>query len=264
MATITSTPTSAVADPPRLFDQIRQAALAHFGRPEPGERYVQWSRRFILFHGTRHPRELGRLEIGRFLEHLAQSEKNNPLESLEAAREALGYLYDDAATPLGERLIQNRRNSWTGCRPSAPLFAANGNLLRRLPERFFAWRSSITQLMGARRSDVLDDSRSTATSASTQNQGFNALLFLYRDVLASIAAAWMRACAAAKRLPAVLSRGGAPASMRCMEAKEVPFDGRVFYGAGPAEECRWLRFTIWIWAGSKSSSGAAREARTAS
>jgi hypothetical protein len=33
--------------PPRLLDQVRQAALAHFGRPEPGERYADWIRRFI-------------------------------------------------------------------------------------------------------------------------------------------------------------------------------------------------------------------------
>jgi hypothetical protein len=61
---------------PRLLDQLRQAALIRFVRPEPAERQVEWVRRYILFHGGRHPRELGRADAGRFLEHLAQSEKD--------------------------------------------------------------------------------------------------------------------------------------------------------------------------------------------
>jgi hypothetical protein len=35
--------------PPRLLDQLQQSALARFGRPEPGQRFVEWVRRFILF-----------------------------------------------------------------------------------------------------------------------------------------------------------------------------------------------------------------------
>ncbi|WP_428303218.1 phage integrase N-terminal SAM-like domain-containing protein [Immundisolibacter sp.] len=33
--------------------------------------YVQWVRRFILFHGKRHPREMGAGEVDAFLSHLA-------------------------------------------------------------------------------------------------------------------------------------------------------------------------------------------------
>jgi hypothetical protein len=87
---------------PRLLDQVQGLALARFARPEPGERYAHWTRRYILFHGTRHRRELGMVEIGRFLEHLAQSEED-PLRSLEQAREALGFLYDAViGMPMGE------------------------------------------------------------------------------------------------------------------------------------------------------------------
>ena len=80
--------------PPRLLNQLREAALARFGRPEPGERYVGWVRRFILFHGKRHPRELAAADVGRFLEHLAQSEKD-PLRCLEQAHESLTFLYEN-------------------------------------------------------------------------------------------------------------------------------------------------------------------------
>jgi hypothetical protein len=33
--------------------------------------YVQWIRRFILFHGKRHPRDMGSEELTAFLGHLA-------------------------------------------------------------------------------------------------------------------------------------------------------------------------------------------------
>ena len=90
------------AQSPRLLDQVRDAALQRFARPEPGERFVKWCTAFILFHGRRHPRELGRAEVGRFLTHLVQSEKD-PLGSLEAAREALAFLYERILhAPLGE------------------------------------------------------------------------------------------------------------------------------------------------------------------
>jgi integron integrase len=56
---------------PRLLDQVRQTIRAkHYsGRTE--ETYVHWIRRFILFHGKRHPRDMGEPEVGAFLSHLA-------------------------------------------------------------------------------------------------------------------------------------------------------------------------------------------------
>jgi hypothetical protein len=57
-----------------LLDQIRDAALAHYGRPDPAERCVAWSRRFILFHGKRHARDRGAAEVVRFLEYVAASD----------------------------------------------------------------------------------------------------------------------------------------------------------------------------------------------
>lgn len=55
----------------RLLDQVREVArLKHYSfRTE--ETYVQWIKRFIFFHGKRHPREMGALEIEAFLTDLA-------------------------------------------------------------------------------------------------------------------------------------------------------------------------------------------------
>ena len=70
MSSVTALTLVPAPQPMRLLDQLQLNALAHFGRPEPGQRYVHWVRRFILFHGKRHPRELGLAEAGCFLEHL--------------------------------------------------------------------------------------------------------------------------------------------------------------------------------------------------
>lgn len=61
--------------PPRkLLDQVRDAIrLKHYSyRPE--ETYVQWIRRYILFHNKRHPHEMGVAEIEAFLTYLAVQE----------------------------------------------------------------------------------------------------------------------------------------------------------------------------------------------
>jgi hypothetical protein len=49
-------------------------------------------RAFVLFHGKRHPRELGLSAVHRFLEHVVKTEKQ-PLPALENARSALALLF---------------------------------------------------------------------------------------------------------------------------------------------------------------------------
>jgi integron integrase len=59
------------ANPPRLLDRIRHAArLRHMSR-RTEDAYVAWARRFILYHGKRHPQEMGKLEVVAFLSDLA-------------------------------------------------------------------------------------------------------------------------------------------------------------------------------------------------
>jgi integron integrase len=54
-----------------LLDQVRTAIrLRHYSlRTE--DTYVHWIKRFIVFHGQRHPAEMGEAEIGQFLSALA-------------------------------------------------------------------------------------------------------------------------------------------------------------------------------------------------
>jgi integrase len=54
-----------------LLDRVRAAArLRHYSRRTEAA-YVAWIRRYIFFHGKRHPAELGAPEVTRFLSSLA-------------------------------------------------------------------------------------------------------------------------------------------------------------------------------------------------
>ena len=57
--------------PKKLLDQVRDVLrLKHYSiRTE--DSYVDWIRRFILFHKKRHPKDMGRAEVEAFLTHLA-------------------------------------------------------------------------------------------------------------------------------------------------------------------------------------------------
>jgi len=56
---------------PRLLDRMRAELAARRASPRTVEAYVGWVRRFVRFHGLRHPRELGAAEITEFLNDLA-------------------------------------------------------------------------------------------------------------------------------------------------------------------------------------------------
>lgn len=67
---------------------MRRAIRARHYSPRTERVYVQWVRRFILFHGKRHPADMGEREIAQFLTHLATrrrvsaSTQNQALSSL--------------------------------------------------------------------------------------------------------------------------------------------------------------------------------------
>lgn len=81
-----------VPAPPKLLDQVRaKIRLNHYSlRTE--DTYVDWARRFILFHDKRHPREMGGAEVERFLTHLAVERKVSAATQNQA-RSALLFLY---------------------------------------------------------------------------------------------------------------------------------------------------------------------------
>src|SRR5437867_13448847 len=58
--------------PRTLLGRLRAAVRARHYSPRTEESYVGWVRRFVVFHGRRHPDQLGEAEVRAFLEHLAE------------------------------------------------------------------------------------------------------------------------------------------------------------------------------------------------
>lgn len=60
---------------PRLLDQVSNAARVRHLALSTEKAYVQWIRRYILFHDKRHPLEMGKVEVSAFLTDLAVNGK---------------------------------------------------------------------------------------------------------------------------------------------------------------------------------------------
>lgn len=57
--------------PPRLLDQVAEALRRQHYSYRTELAYLDWIKRFILFHQKRHPRDMGSAEVEAFLTHLA-------------------------------------------------------------------------------------------------------------------------------------------------------------------------------------------------
>ena len=55
----------------RLLDRVRTAIRVKHYSPRTEKAYVTWIRRFVEFHGRRHPRSMGETEVRAYLTHLA-------------------------------------------------------------------------------------------------------------------------------------------------------------------------------------------------
>ncbi len=77
---------------PKLLDQVRgKIRLKHYSiRTE--QSYVDWIKRYILFHGKHHPKDLGAQDIEAFLTYLAV-EGRVAASTQNQAKSALLFLY---------------------------------------------------------------------------------------------------------------------------------------------------------------------------
>ena len=64
-----------MADKPRLLDRVREVLRRRHYSIRTEQAYVAWIRRFILYHGKRHPQTMGAREVEAFLSHLAVARK---------------------------------------------------------------------------------------------------------------------------------------------------------------------------------------------
>jgi integron integrase len=85
---------------PRLLDVARDAIRRRHFSHRTEETYLQWMKRFILFSGKRHPRNLGAAEVTAFLNHLAVA-RHVAAATQNQALAALLFLYKEViAEPL--------------------------------------------------------------------------------------------------------------------------------------------------------------------
>ena len=56
--------------PPKLLDRLRALIRAKHYSIRTERVYAFWVKRFIRFHGMRHPQEMGKIEVEAYLTHL--------------------------------------------------------------------------------------------------------------------------------------------------------------------------------------------------
>ncbi|HXL54326.1 MAG TPA: phage integrase N-terminal SAM-like domain-containing protein, partial [Gemmatimonadales bacterium] len=88
------------AGPRTLLGRLRAAVRARHYSARTEESYVGWAKRFVVFHGRRHPEALGEAEVRAFLDHLAEHERVSASTQNQAVA-ALLFLYEAV---LGRRL----------------------------------------------------------------------------------------------------------------------------------------------------------------
>ena len=96
---------------PRLLDRMREALRLRRYSRRTEEAYVAWARRYILFHGKRHPEALGAPEVTGFLTSLAV-EGRVAASTQNQALSALLFLYRDVLEidlPWLDGIVRARR-----------------------------------------------------------------------------------------------------------------------------------------------------------
>jgi len=79
---------------PKLLDQLRdRIRLKHYSR-RTEDVYLDWAKRYILYHNKRHPQEMGKKEIEGFLTYLA-TERQVAAATQNQAKAALQFLYKE-------------------------------------------------------------------------------------------------------------------------------------------------------------------------
>jgi integron integrase len=101
--------------PSKLLDQVRLAIRTRHYSIRTEEAYVQWIKRFILFHHKRHPKEMGADEVRQFLSDLAfkrhvtaftQNQALSPVVFLyqEVLKQDIGWLEDVGRAKTAKKL----------------------------------------------------------------------------------------------------------------------------------------------------------------
>ena len=88
---VVRTPT---AGKPKLLDQVRDVIRRKHYSIRTEQAYIDWIKRFIIYHGKRHPGEMAEEEVAEFLTHLARH-LNVAASTQNQALSALLFLYKE-------------------------------------------------------------------------------------------------------------------------------------------------------------------------
>jgi len=113
------TPNSALIQPQdtsspkgkKLLDQMRDALHTQHYSYRTENTYVEWAKRFVLFHKKRHPRDMGTPEVEAFITHLA-TERHVAASTQNQALSAILFLYRE--------VLRQPLENVTAVRPQKP------------------------------------------------------------------------------------------------------------------------------------------------
>ena len=108
-----------------MLQMSRSAIRLRHYSPRTEEAYVGWIRRFVIFHHKRHPRDMGDLEVRRFLTDLAEKQSVSASTQNQALN-ALVFLYREVLqSPLGKMEAFVRAKRPKTCRSFRPKVKSN-------------------------------------------------------------------------------------------------------------------------------------------
>lgn len=94
--------------PGRLMDQVRETMRFHHYAYSTEKNYIQWILRYIRFNDRRHPKDMGKQEIERFLSHLAMN-RDVSASTQNQALSAILFLYKEVLKlPVAENIRARR------------------------------------------------------------------------------------------------------------------------------------------------------------
>ncbi len=76
----------------KLLDQVRHVIRKRHYSFRTEQTYTAWIKRYILFHGKRHPKDMGEKEISAYISHLAVN-RNVAASTQNQALNAIVFLY---------------------------------------------------------------------------------------------------------------------------------------------------------------------------
>jgi len=101
-------------NPPRLLDRVAARLRVKHYSLRTEKIYVDWIKRFIWFHGKRHPKDMGATEIEAFLSHLAV-ERSVSASTQNQAKSALLFLYKEVLQielPWLDNVVSAKKLQW--------------------------------------------------------------------------------------------------------------------------------------------------------